>query len=116
MAALARYRGRFRRHHSGGHTLPGGGSQSEKRVAVTAAAAIIGFLEKESKLPVGVMGVPTKLALGLGLTLAQMNTRGTTARLLGAAADASFACYAYAASKAGAFVAGDDDVAGDDEV
>lgn len=114
MASLAKYRGRFRRR-SGGHSLPSAGNQSEKRVAVTAAAAILGFLEKENKLPVGMLGMPTKLVLGIGLTLAQLNTRGTTSRLLGAGADATFACYAYAASKAGAFVAGDD-IGGDDEV
>jgi hypothetical protein len=103
-AALAKHRARIHRFQTAQKTQAG-----ERHVVVAAAAAALGWAEHGGHLPVSVLSVPTKLALGVGATLLAMNSRGSTQRVANAVADASLACYAYAATKAGAFIAGDDD-------
>jgi hypothetical protein len=89
---------------------------AERRIVIAGSAAGIGFLEKRSTIPVAVMGIPTKLAIGIVATLAEANTSGATRRMSGALADAALAIYGYQATKTMSFIAGDDDAVGDDYV
>lgn len=102
--ALAKHRATVQRFRMAQKT-----QQAERHIAVAAAAAALGWAEHGGHLPTSVLSMPTKLALGVGLTFLAMNSKGSTARLANAGADAALACYAYAATKAGAFIAGDDD-------
>lgn len=102
--ALAKHRATIQRFRANQKT-----AQAERHIAVAAFAGAIGWAEHAGHLPTAIMNVPSKLALGIGLTFVAMQARGTTARLANAGADAALATYAYAAAKSGAFIAGDDD-------
>ena len=87
-------------------------------MVIGASGAALGFLEKRGSLPIAVANIPTKLALGIGLSLLEANSGGATRRLAGAAADCALAIYGYQAAKTGALIAGEmvagEFVAGDD--
>jgi hypothetical protein len=82
---------------------------AERRLVIAGSSAAIGFLEQRNTLPLSVFNLPSKLVIGIGATLAEGNTSGTTRRMLGAIADAAFALYGYQAAKTNSFIAGDDD-------
>jgi hypothetical protein len=76
----------------------------------------IGAMENKGALPISVLGLPTKLGLGiLGLGVS-MFAPGRFGHVIRRAADASLTCYGYNAGRTGAVVAGMDDfVSGDDD-
>lgn len=89
-------------------------SQSVERTLMMSAAGLaVGAAEKAGKLPVSVMGMPSKLGLGIIGHLVAMNTGGTTQRIARNIGDTCLAVYGYAAGRAGAVVAGEDDYDGD---
>lgn len=70
------------------------------------AGLTIGTLERNGKLPVSVLGLPSKLGLGIiGLAAGAYlsGKTGETAREVG---KSCLTCYAYAAGKSGAMIAG----------
>lgn len=81
---------------------------AERRMVVGASGAALGYLESRGTLPVAVMGVPVKLAIGIGALIVEANSSGATRRLASAAADTAIAVYGYQAGKTRSFVAGDD--------
>lgn len=85
---------------------------AERRLAIGAIAAGVGFLEKRGTIPVSVGNIPTKLAAGIVLSIIETQAHGSARRLASAGADTLLAIYGYAAGKQGAFIAGDAD--GDD--
>ena len=82
--------------------------QIERRLAISAAAAGIGFLESRGTLPVSVFNLPVKLLLGLGAAAVETQVTGASRRLAGALGDASLAVYMHDAAKAHSFIAGED--------
>lgn len=90
--------------------------QIERRLAISAAAAGLGYLESRGTLPVSVVNMPTKLVLGLGLAAAETQFSGSSRRLISAAADAAIAVYMHDAAKSRSFIAGEDYVGGIDNV
>lgn len=87
--------------------------QIERRLALSAAAGGIGFLESRGTLPVAMFNMPTKLLIGLGAAAAETQFTGSTRRLVGALADAALAVYMHQAAKSRAFIAGEDYVGED---
>jgi hypothetical protein len=88
---------------------------AERRLVVGGLGAAMGFLEGRGTLPVEILNVPSKLAIGLIATFGEANTSGTTRRMLGALADTSLAVYGYQAAKTKNFIAGEEYVGADDE-
>jgi hypothetical protein len=88
---------------------------AERRMAIGAVGALIGFLEKRGTIPLSVANIPTKLALGIAGSLLEANSSGSTRRLAGAAADTALAIYGYQVAKTGAMIAGGEMVAGDED-
>jgi hypothetical protein len=79
-----------------------------RKAVITAVAAAQGYAESKGLEP-AYFGVPTKLGLATLGSMVQLFTRDASAnRMIGAFADAQLAAYAYAASKAHAFIAGED--------
>jgi len=76
---------------------------------------IIGSLERGGKLPVSVMGLPSKLGLGIGAMLIGAYATGATGRVARHVGDAFLTCYAYAAGKSGAIIAGTSDFLADED-
>lgn len=74
---------------------------------IGAVGAAMGFLEKRGTLPIAVMNIPTKLAIGIAGSLLEANSSGAARRMAGAAADCALAVYGYQAAKTGALVAGE---------
>jgi hypothetical protein len=85
----------------------------ERKVAIAAAAALIGWGERSKVIGIEWFGVPSKVVLAIGGYLLAYNSTGTTRRLANAASDAASATYAYNAAKSAAFIAGDDDIGGE---
>ncbi len=85
----------------------------ERKVAITAAGALIGWAERAKALPIEFLGVPSKVWIALGGYLLAYNSTGTTRRLANAGSDAASATYAYNAARTSSFIAGDDDVGGE---
>jgi hypothetical protein len=87
---------------------------AERRITIALGSAGIGFLEKRDSLPMTVIGIPTKLGLGIAATILEATSSGAMRRMSGAIADASFAIYGYAAAKSGNFIAGEGDYVGEE--
>jgi len=88
---------------------------AERRMIIGASGAALGFLEKRGTLPIAVANIPTKLALGIGASLLEANSSGSTRRLAGALADTALAVYGYQAGKTGGLIAGGEYVGDDDD-
>jgi hypothetical protein len=87
---------------------------AERRMVIAGSAAGLGFLEQRDALPVEIIGIPTKLGIGILASILEANSSGATRRMSGALADASLAVYGYQAVKSKSFIAGDDDYVGED--
>lgn len=80
-----------------------------------ATGLVTGALEKNGALPISVLGLPSKLGLGiLGLTAAAF-VGGKFGHVVRRTSDAMLTCYAYNAGKTGAVIAGYDDFVGADD-
>lgn len=80
-----------------------------------ATGLVTGAMERKGTLPVSVMGLPSKLGLGIVALGASTLVRGKMGNALRRSGDGLLTCYAYNAGKTGSVVAGwDDFVSGDD--
>jgi hypothetical protein len=80
----------------------------ERRVGIALGGAGLGWAERKSFYPLSVLGLPSKLAIGVGAMLIEANSSGPIRRMMGALADSSLAVYSYQAIKTESFIAGDD--------
>jgi hypothetical protein len=76
---------------------------------------ITGAMERKGTLPIAVLGMPSKLGLGIVGLGASTLIRGKMAHALRRVSDGLLTCYAYNAGKTGSVVAGFDDFVGGDE-
>jgi hypothetical protein len=90
-------------------------SKIEGTAIEVGSGLMIGSLENAGKLPPTVLGMPSKLGLGLILEGVGAYASGSIARMAHHAGTAFLTCYAYAAGKTGQIVAGTDDFFDDDE-
>lgn len=84
-----------------------------RKATISMTGAALGY-GKNKGMPIELVGVPTKLALGAVTTIGELVTKGAMQRFFGAVSDASLAVYAHEAMQEGSFVAGIDPVGGGD--
>lgn len=77
-----------------------------RKAVVAGTGAAIAYAEKKG-MPDEMLGVPSKLAVGVGLTLVEIFAKGAVQRIAGAVSDASLAVWSHEAVQEGSFVAGD---------
>ncbi|NIP95454.1 MAG: hypothetical protein GWO24_19230 [Akkermansiaceae bacterium] len=81
-----------------------------------ATGLVTGAMERRGTLPISVVGLPSKLGLGIVAVGASTMVRGRMGHALRRTGDALLTCYAYNAGKTGSAVAGwEDYVSGDEE-
>jgi hypothetical protein len=81
-----------------------------------ATGLVTGAMERKGTLPISVVGLPSKLGLGIVGLAASVAVRGKMGHAIRRVSDGLLTCYAYNAGKTGSVVAGwDDFVSGDEE-
>jgi hypothetical protein len=80
----------------------------ERRASIALSAAGLGWAERKAFYPLAVLGLPSKLAIGVAAMVFEANSSGAVRRIMGSIADSSLAVYSYQAIKTESFIAGDD--------
>jgi len=78
----------------------------ERKAVGVVASATAGYAEQAGVLPIEVMGVPSKLALGIITGLIAANASGTIGRMANATSESLMSIYAFEAAKTRSWVAG----------
>jgi hypothetical protein len=84
-----------------------------RKATISLTGAALGY-GRQRNMPVAIAGVPIKLVIGAVGTVGELMTKGATQRFFGAAGDAALAVYAHEAMQEGSFVAGAEEVSGDE--